>query len=98
MLYNAGNQGEAECLAPARPQRLRLESGDGVRTLPLSLFYPSPQPFNTHRNNGKWATCLWAVRPYSLVDCVPVPAPSCLLLFFLPSPRYSRRTTAILAI
>jgi hypothetical protein len=33
-----GNMGEAECLAPARLQWLRQESGDGVRTLPLSFL------------------------------------------------------------
>jgi hypothetical protein len=32
-----GNMGEAECLAPARRKWLRQESGDGVRTLPLSF-------------------------------------------------------------
>lgn len=30
------NMGEAECLTSARLQWLRQESGDGVRTLPLS--------------------------------------------------------------
>jgi hypothetical protein len=33
-----GNMGEAECLAPARRKWLRQESGDGVRTLPLSFL------------------------------------------------------------